>query len=179
VAPFEPSGTYSKFSAYALLHHGGDFRAAAQTLFNLGYGTRREEKKGTGKAGEPDPAAGLATTPLTEIQPVPVHLLVEGLIPLGKLTLLAGGGGHGKTTLTLEIAAGVSKGRAVLGIGYARPAAGEVLLISCEDDFGDTVMPRLLALDADLSKIHRVDGVPTKKGKPAPFSLAHYESVKG
>src|SRR5262249_6356118 len=28
-APCEPGGTYSKFAAYALLHHGGDYRAAA------------------------------------------------------------------------------------------------------------------------------------------------------
>jgi hypothetical protein len=180
-APFEPGGTYSKFSAYAHLHHGSDFKAAAQALYDLGFGARWEEKTkagGTGKASEPDPAAGLATTPLTEIQPEPVRWLVESLIPLGKLTLQAGDGGHGKTTLTLELAAGVSKGRAVLGIEEATPAEGEALLVSCEDDFGDTVVPRLLALGADLSKIHRVDGVRTKDGKPASFSLAHYQSLE-
>jgi hypothetical protein len=121
---------------------------------------------------------GLATTSLTDIRPEPVRWLVEGLIPLGKLTLLAGDGGHGKTTLTLELAAGVSAGRAVFGIDYTTPAAGEVLLISCEDDFGDTVVPRLLALGADLSRIRRVDGLPPKDDKTPPFTLAHYEALE-
>jgi hypothetical protein len=183
-SPFEPGGTYSKFSAYALLHHRGDFKVAAQTLYDLGFGTRREKQNGQAKANgptghrEPDPGEGLATTPLSDIRPEPVRFLVDGLIPEGKLTLLAGDGGHGKTTLTLELAAGVSTGRPVFGMIYERRQPGEVFIISCEDDFGDTIVPRLVALGADLTKVHRVDGIRTKTGKPAPFSLAHYESLK-
>lgn len=36
--PFEPERGYSPFSVYALLEHGGDFRAAATTLQRMGYG---------------------------------------------------------------------------------------------------------------------------------------------
>lgn len=36
--PFEPNRAYSKFAAYALLNHGGDFRRAAQQLSTEGYG---------------------------------------------------------------------------------------------------------------------------------------------
>jgi hypothetical protein len=107
-----------------------------------------------------------------------VRWLVDKLIPSGKLTLLAGDGGHGKTTLTLELAAGVSTGRTVFGMDYEPREPGEVLICTCEDDFGDTIVPRLLALGADLDRIHRVDGIRTTDGKPAPFSLAHYQSLE-
>jgi hypothetical protein len=52
------------------------------------------------------------------------------------------------------------------------------LVISCEDDFRHTIASRRLALDADLSKVHRVDGLPTKNGKAAPFSLANSRARK-
>ncbi|MDQ6947593.1 MAG: AAA family ATPase [Actinomycetota bacterium] len=38
---FEPNTAYSRFSAYAVLNHGGDFRAAALALEHVGYGTLR------------------------------------------------------------------------------------------------------------------------------------------
>jgi len=41
-APFEPNKAYNKFAAYALIHHGGDFSAAASDLRKLGYGGARE-----------------------------------------------------------------------------------------------------------------------------------------
>jgi putative DNA primase/helicase len=44
--PFEPGSTYSKFSAYTLLNHGGDFKEAARDLREQGYG------KKTMKAGK-------------------------------------------------------------------------------------------------------------------------------
>jgi putative DNA primase/helicase len=38
--PFEAEESYSKFGAYAVLHHGGDFKAAAKELARRGYGTK-------------------------------------------------------------------------------------------------------------------------------------------
>ena len=43
-APFEP-GAYSPFNAYAILEHGGDFTAAANTLLEAGYGKAAEPPK--------------------------------------------------------------------------------------------------------------------------------------
>src|SRR5262249_30264463 len=66
---------------------------------------------------------GLATTCLASIQPIPVRWLVPGYLPLGKLMLLAGDGGHGKSTLTLDLAANLTTGRPCLGLEYeALPA---------------------------------------------------------
>jgi len=43
-SPFEPDTAYSKFSAYTVLAHNGDFEAAAKDLGGKGYGTKSEKK---------------------------------------------------------------------------------------------------------------------------------------
>jgi hypothetical protein len=123
-------------------------------------------------------SVGLVTTSLDTIQPAPIRWLVPGYFPLGKLILLAGDGGHGKSTLTLDLAACISTGRPCFGLAHEPLAPAEVLLISCEDDFADTVVPRLLSAGADLTRIRKVDGILTKDGKLAPFSLAHFERME-
>jgi hypothetical protein len=127
------------------------------------------------------PTAGpdrLATTSLADIRPEPIHWLVPGYLPLGKLVLIAGDGGHGKSTITLSLAADLSRGRPCLGLDYEPPAAAEVLLVGCEDDYGDTVVPRLLAAGADLGRVFKVDGVRGADGRVLPFSLAHYQAME-
>ncbi len=99
-------------------------------------------------------------------------------MPLGKLVLIAGDGGHGKSSLTLHLAAALTRSLPAFGLQYDPPAPAEVLLISCEDDFADTVVPRLLTAGADMAKVFRVDGVRTKDDKPAPFSLTHYRQLE-
>jgi len=49
--PFEPERGYSKFSAYAVLYHGGDFKRAAETLASVGY------RSDTGGEQQPAPEA--------------------------------------------------------------------------------------------------------------------------
>jgi hypothetical protein len=121
---------------------------------------------------------GLVTTCLAAVKPEPVRWLVPDYIPLGKLVLVAGDGGHGKSVVTLDLATGQSLGRPCLGLDYEPPPAADVLLVNCEDDVADTVVPRLLAAGADLRHVFQVGGVEGKDGKPAPFSLAHYQQVE-
>jgi RecA-family ATPase len=104
--------------------------------------------------------------------------LVPGIIPLGKLVMLAGDGGHGKSAMTLDLAACLTTGRPCLGLTYAPLPPAEVLLISCEDDLADTIVPRLLAAEADLTRCHSVDGVRDASGKCAPFSMAHFQAME-
>jgi hypothetical protein len=121
---------------------------------------------------------GLATTFLTRVRPMPVHWLVPGYLPLGKLVLLAGDGGHGKSCLTLGLSACLTTGRPCLGLDYPPLPPADVLLISCEDDYADTVVPRLLSAGADLGRIRKVDGVQSKDGKVLPFNLAYFEALR-
>jgi hypothetical protein len=120
----------------------------------------------------------LATTCLADVFPEPVRWLVPEYLPLGKMLLFAGDGGHGKTSLTLDLMACVTTGRPCLGLSYDSREPAEALLISCEDDRADTVVPRLLAAGADMSRIFAVNGVETAKGKPGSFSLADYAALE-
>jgi putative DNA primase/helicase len=81
-------------------------------------------------------------------------------IPLGNLTLLAGEPQAGKSYLTLDLAARVSRGGPWPGAGVDGNATslqqlgpGSVLMVCIEDSWRDTVCPRLEALGADMSKI--------------------------
>ena len=87
----------------------------------------------------------------------PVEWLWRHFIARGKLHLLGGAPSSGKTTLAIAIGALVSEG------GYfpdgSKADIGHVVIWSGEDGIGDTLVPRLKASDADLSRVHFVDGV--------------------
>lgn len=100
---------------------------------------------------------GVVLRPFSEIEPTPLRWFWPGRIPLGKLCLLIGDPGLGKSLLTLDIAA-----RASRGIAFADGAAcepGEVVFLSAEDDAADTIRPRLDAAGADPSRIHLIEAV--------------------
>jgi hypothetical protein len=99
---------------------------------------------------------------LADVVPERVAWLWDGRIPLGKVTLIEGDPGLGKSTLTLELAARVSRGAPQEGDRTAWEPAG-VVLLGAEDGLGDTLRPRLEAAGADLSRIvaFRLDRLPT------------------
>jgi hypothetical protein len=179
--PFDgPSGSqpctcYGKFAAYTLLNHEGDFTASARELAQQGFGTQRPG--GNGKSAGKQ-AVRIAMTCLATIRPVPVRWLVPDYFPLGKLVLLAGDGGHGKSTLTLDLTACLTTGRPCFGLEHEALAPADVLLVCCEDDFADTVVPRLICAGADLNRVWRVDGVKRQDGDSAPFTLAQFNLVE-
>jgi hypothetical protein len=138
----------------------------------------KETAEANGHPGEGDELSPLTTTRLDGVKPRSVRYLVAGYIPRGKLVLLAGDGGHGKSLITLHLIACLTTGRPCFGLEYQAPPPAEALIVCCEDDYADTVVPRLIAAGADLSKVYSVDGVKSKDGKPTPFSLAHYEALE-
>ena len=97
----------------------------------------------------------LAVVSLADVQPTTVSWLWEPYIPAGKLTLVDGNPGSGKSWLTLALAAALSTGAPWPGTDTRRPAAN-VLLFTAEDGLSDTVVPRLTLAGADLSRIHAV-----------------------
>jgi putative DNA primase/helicase len=82
----------------------------------------------------------------------PIKWLWADRVPLAKCTLLVGDPDAGKSFLTLDLAARVSRG---LGVppedGLGQP--GSVLLLSADDHIRDTILPRLHAAGADLNRI--------------------------
>lgn len=88
---------------------------------------------------------------LSEVQPERVSWLWPGRIPLGKLCLIDGDPGTGKSGLTGDIAARVSAGLP-LPDGHSCEAGG-VVLLNAEDGLSDTIRPRLDAAGADTSRV--------------------------
>ena len=83
--------------------------------------------------------------------------LWRGWLAQGKLHILAGAPGTGKTTIALSIAAAITRG-GKLPDGSQAPL-GKVLIWSGEDDASDTLKPRMLAAGADVSRVFIVGGV--------------------
>jgi hypothetical protein len=96
-----------------------------------------------------------------------IQWLWQGYLPKGKLTLLAGAAGTGKSTLAFSMAATVSTGGA--WPDGTRCAPGHVLLFSTEDDPNDTILPRLMAMDANLDNIHYITTTTTSGKDKRPF----------
>jgi len=94
---------------------------------------------------------------MANVQPETVSWLWYPFIPMGKLTLLEGDPGIGKSWITLAIATAISLGS---GLPNAEPIKPQmVLLASAEDGLGDTLRPRLDAMAADVRNVHAVKGI--------------------
>ncbi|GJM18812.1 MAG: hypothetical protein DHS20C14_10250 [Phycisphaeraceae bacterium] len=96
---------------------------------------------------------------LDTVESRPVRWLWPRRAAVGKVTLLAGDPGLGKSFVTLDLAARVSTGVLPESGSQCEPGPHDVLLLSAEDDPGDTIRPRLEKLGADLRRIHCVGGV--------------------
>ncbi len=91
-----------------------------------------------------------------DLTPEAVRWLWHGWLALGKLHILAGAPGQGKTTIALACAATVTIGGRWPDGGRCDP--GNVLIWSGEDDPADTLLPRLLAAGADRARCYFVSG---------------------
>lgn len=107
-------------------------------------------------------------TRASDIIPEAIKWLWPGWLPQGKLTLLAGSPGTGKTTLALSLAAAVSRG-GTWPDGTTCNRIGDVLVWSGEDDPADTLAPRLIAAGANLERVHIVSGRTDEHGEIQPF----------
>lgn len=95
---------------------------------------------------------------LDTVTPTDITWLWKNRKAKGKVTLMAGDPGHGKSLLSASMAATVTKGwkwpDGALGC-----TPGNVLMLCAEDGLADTLVPRLIKLGADLTKIHAIQGV--------------------
>ena len=114
---------------------------------------------------------------LDQIEPEDVKWLVPGMVPFGKLTLLEGNPGVGKSTLLADFAARVTRGLDMSGLELFKP--GAVVLLSREDGLADTVRPRLDAAGADCSRIFVVDGYLGEDGGIQELSFGDPRGLAG
>jgi hypothetical protein len=93
-------------------------------------------------------------TPASTITPRPVRWLWDGRLALGTFNLLGGREGIGKSIVECTLAADITRGR-LPGIYTNRPRS--VAIAATEDCWDYTLVPRLMAADADLTRVFRVD----------------------
>jgi putative DNA primase/helicase len=122
-----------------------------------------------GPAPNASPAPAAIMTRGSELKSNPVQWLWPNRIARGKLTLLAGAPGSGKSTLTTTIVAAVTTGGA-FPCGEGRAPQGAALMV-CPHGDPDVLLPRLKAAGADLARIQLIREVPGPKG-PRPFDVA-------
>ena len=92
---------------------------------------------------------------LAEIAPESVEFLWRPYLPVGKLTLLEGDPGQGKSFLAAALAANGSRGRGLPGAEPSEPWS--TLMLTAEDGLADTLRPRLDRLGADVDRIFGVE----------------------
>lgn len=93
---------------------------------------------------------------MSEVELQEVRWLWYPYIPQGKLTIIQGNPGEGKTTLALWLAAMCSRGQALPGMERSNPIS--ILYQTAEDGLGDTIKPRrLMTAGADLNRIICID----------------------
>jgi hypothetical protein len=103
------------------------------------------------------PPPALPVRPVSDLDPRPVEWLWPGRLAVGKLAMLDGDPGMGKSFVTLDLCARLSTGHPWPD-GSASPGAWPSLVLQAEDDHHDTLRPRLQALGADMARVFSPDG---------------------
>ncbi|MEZ6141072.1 MAG: AAA family ATPase [Zavarzinella sp.] len=118
---------------------------------------------------------------MADVEPEEIRWLWPGRLAIGKLSLLAGMPGLGKSFLTCDMAARISRGWK-WPCSEDRAPLGDVLLIAGEDGISDTILPRLIAIEADVNRIYvlKAAKVIEEDGKEATiaFDLSNVELIR-
>jgi putative DNA primase/helicase len=101
------------------------------------------------------PKRRLITHRASDVQPEKLIWVWPGRIPEGKLVLLGGPPGLGKSQLTAFMAATISNG-GKWPSDEGSTIVGNVIFMSAEDGIEDTIVPRLMAAGANLDRVHIV-----------------------
>lgn len=120
---------------------------------------------------EPEALAPYVLVSAANVKPRKPEWLWRGRMAVGVVTNLEGDPGLGKSTLLLDLAARLSSGRPMPGADVATVPAGDVVVLSAEDDPSCVLRPRLEANGADLARVHFLTAVRDDKGKLQPVSI--------
>lgn len=100
----------------------------------------------------------LKVTKISSITAKPIEPLWPGCLYRGKVTVLAGIPGDGKSLMGIDIAARITAGK-VWPVGDGKFNVAPVLLLTAEDDPADTIRPRLDVADANTDLVELIEGV--------------------
>lgn len=135
-------------------------------------------------APAPIPPAPRVIT-LADVQPERVTWGWTGRLPLGKLAVLDGDPGGGKSTMAVDLAARITTGSPMPDGDRALEGPRDVVYLSAEDGVADTLRPRLDAAGGDPSRFHVLfeipetddDGRTTWRPPRIPKDCGHLEAL--
>lgn len=168
-----------------LLILGGP-EAVASAIASATTPARGEHQSGEENAPAGEYARDVSLIRASDVIPEPITWLWSGWLAAGKLHILGGAPGTGKTTLAMALAATVTTGgRWPDG---TRSCVGNVVIWSGEDDHADTLIPRLALSGADLSRVYVIGDIregnerrsfdPARDMEPLRRKLAEIGSVR-
>lgn len=165
LAPSQPEAT-----AFALLLKASGVLDYAIAVAPEDASEEKIEAALTGRKSEAPVAGGVKLVKGGTMKAKKVSWLIEGLIPKGAVTTLAGAGGSGKSSLVCGLLAMLTKG----GFGGAPLTAA---LVNVEDDVESVSIPKLRACGADLDRILFPE-VSTDDGGKRSFGLQDLEGLR-
>lgn len=131
-------------------------RKSRSTEDKFGLETNRSEK----------PKRKVVLKCASDIEPEKIEFLMDGYLARGKLHILAGSPGVGKTTLLLALAAKITNGSRLPTGEKVKP--GNIVLWTGEDSPENTIVPRFLASGGDRNRLFVIHGV-MEGEEPGPF----------
>ena len=158
---------YDPFGFWVRVRYGGDFALAHAALVQNGIPDLGDSLKRLAPTKQIPTAVRLVTA--NTAIPERVEWIWPSWLPKGKLVMLDGDPDVGKSTMTLDLASRISRGDSMPD-GSPGVGSRNVVLLSAEDDMNDTIIWRLQAADADLSKIHHLQAA-MEGDQEVPFAI--------
>jgi putative DNA primase/helicase len=114
--------------------------------------------------------AGLDVVCMADVKPTAIEWLWPNWVAIGKVAVLAGEGGRGKSTILCDLAARTTNGDRWPDAAAASKAGG-VIILAAEDDIGDTIAPRMMAAGADMARVFVIQSVRDENQQRRGFNL--------
>jgi hypothetical protein len=120
----------------------------------------------------------LDMVPLSMVASEEVTWLWAARIPQGKLTLLVGDPGQGKSYTTLGIAGAITTGQPLPGDeSDVTKTPRSVIMWNGEDGIGDTIRPRAEKIGVDLDRLHVIRGMLDEESNPLAFEREDFHRI--
>jgi putative DNA primase/helicase len=148
----DAGGTFERFRELTEVAPVMDASTLAEVRGRWALG--EDELRHPARAG----AGSLITRRMSDVNAKPVNWLWPRRIARGKVSIIAGNPGLGKSQVTASIAAIVTTGGR-WPVDRSQCTPGDVVFLSAEDDPADTLRPRLEAAGANLQRVHCMDAV--------------------